>query len=178
MHFLNKSCKILENFGRFLKIKNHRCLVPSRIWASVGHLGGLDNVEYGNNLYNKQIYFQYRQALGIFDGDTSTKYCKKNKEKFIIERNEWRLYKRVSILKIETTDEFAKYNKLIIKMDGLSALVWSNKTFSELELNWDGSSSFRNKILHSFQISTSNPSCFFNTCRASSISIYIFNIFY
>ena len=87
-------------------------------------------------------------------------------------------YKRVSILKIETTDEFAKYNKLIIKMDGLSALVWSKKTFSELELNWDGSSSFRNKILHSFQISTSNPSCFFNTCRASSITIYIFNIFY
>ena len=27
-HFWYKNCKILENFGKFLKIKNNRCLVP------------------------------------------------------------------------------------------------------------------------------------------------------
>ena len=52
-------------------------------------------------------------------------------------------YKRASILKIEIRNAWYNFNKLIIKMDGLSALVWSKKTFSELELNWDGSSSSR-----------------------------------
>ena len=28
MHFWYKSCKILENFGRFFKIKNHSCIAP------------------------------------------------------------------------------------------------------------------------------------------------------
>ena len=26
--------------GKFLKIKNHSCLAPSRIWGTVGSLGG------------------------------------------------------------------------------------------------------------------------------------------
>ena len=53
MHFWYKSCKILENFGRFLKIKNHRCLVPPHEFGQVSVvLGGLDNVEYGNSLQN------------------------------------------------------------------------------------------------------------------------------
>ena len=30
---------LFKNFGKFLKIKNHRCLVSSRIWGSVGRLG-------------------------------------------------------------------------------------------------------------------------------------------
>ena len=122
-------------------------------------------------------------GYGTYSALCAIKACQDNglphpRVYIFVEGAEESRYKRVSILKIETTDEFAKYNKLIIKMDGLSALVWSKKTFSQLELNWDGCSSFRNKILHSFQISTSNPSCFFNTCRASSITIYIFNIFY
>ena len=45
--FCIKVVKFLENFGRLKKIKNHSCLAPSRIWASVGCLGWLDNIEYG-----------------------------------------------------------------------------------------------------------------------------------
>ena len=60
-------------------------------------------------------------------------------------------YKRVSILKIEIRNAWYNFNKLIIKMDGLSALVWSKKTFSELELNWDGSSSSRDEFSFSIK---------------------------
>ena len=42
-----------------LENKNHRCLVPSWIWESVGSLGGLDNVEYGNLILLKKDIFEY-----------------------------------------------------------------------------------------------------------------------
>ena len=40
-------------------------------------------------------------------------------QEFMIRSSVMYFYKRVSILKIETTDEFAKYKFLINKMDGL-----------------------------------------------------------
>ena len=51
LRFWYKSCKFLDNFGKFFKIKNHRCLVPSRIWGSVGRLGGTRQcrIRYSNS---------------------------------------------------------------------------------------------------------------------------------
>ena len=47
MHFWYKSFKILENFGKILKIKNHHSLVPLANLGKCRSFGGLDNVEYG-----------------------------------------------------------------------------------------------------------------------------------
>ena len=52
------NCSFGKKVGEFLKNKNHCCLVPSRIWESVGRLGGLDNFEYGSQIHlkNKVIH--------------------------------------------------------------------------------------------------------------------------
>ena len=132
--------------------------------------GGYNKEFYGNT--NFKLYNSYRLRLR----------SKESRSKLHRHLKCWiriiKVYKRVSILKIEIRNSWYNFNKLIIKMDGLSALVWSKKTFSELELNWEGSSSSRGWIFFLNQISTSNPTCFFSSWWTSAISIYIFNIFY
>ena len=39
-HFWYKSCKIKKKFGKFLKIKNHRCLVPPHEFGQVSVFWG------------------------------------------------------------------------------------------------------------------------------------------